>query len=175
MAQNNARILKHFLPKKKVLDIIRRSSRDSARTPVQWSAEAYAGFSTHEPWLRVNENYTQINVAAQEKDPDSLLNFYRALLQFRKDNSAALYGDYREHCPESNDFYVYERRSEEQRLLVICSFSSELKRFDAPEGIELDQWQLVLHNYDVNFIIENGFTARPYELRVYQTKTGNET
>ncbi len=175
MAQNNARILKHFLPKKKVLDIIRRSSRDSARTPVQWSAEAYAGFSTHEPWLRVNENYTQINVAAQEKDPDSLLNFYRALLQFRKDNSAALYGDYREYCPESNDFYVYERRSEEQRLLVICSFSSELKRFDAPEGIELDQWQLVLHNYDVNFIIENGFTARPYELRVYQTKTGNET
>ena len=175
MAQNNARILKHFLPKKKVLDIIRRSSRDSARTPVQWSAEAYAGFSTHEPWLRVNENYTQINVAAQEKDPDSLLNFYRALLSFRKDNSAALYGDYREHCPESNDFYVYERRSEKQRLLVICSFSSELKRFDAPEGIELDQWQLVLHNYDVNFIIENGFTARPYELRVYQTKTGNET
>ncbi len=172
MAQNNARILSHFLPKKKVLEIIQRSSRDSARTPVQWSAEDYAGFSTHEPWLRVNDNYTRINVAAQEDDPDSLLNFYRALLQFRKENVAALYGDYREYFPESKDFYVYERRSEEQRLLVICSFSSELKRFDAPEEIDLEQWQLALHNYEVNFIIENGFTARPYELRVYQKKSG---
>ena len=172
MAQNNARILSHFLPKKKVLEIIQRSSRDSARTPVQWSSEVHAGFSTHEPWLRVNENYPRINVAAQEKDPDSLLNFYRRLLQFRKENSAALYGDYQEHDPESEDFYVYERSDEEQRLLVICSFSPELKRFDAPEGIDLERWQLVLHNYEMNFIIENGFTARPYELRVYQTKTG---
>ena len=55
---------------------------------------------------------------------------------------------------------------------MICSFSPELKRFDAPEGIDLERWSLVLHNYDFNFIIENGFTARPYELRVYQLKTG---
>ena len=167
MAQNNARILSRFLPKKTVLSLIQRSSRDSARTPVQWSAEPYAGFSTHEPWFRVNDNYTSINAASQEEDPNSLLNFYRKLLKFRKASEAALYGDYTEHFPESRDFYVYERRCERQRLLVICSFSGELRRFNAPEGVDLERWDLVLSNYDYNFIIENGYTARPWELRVY--------
>ena len=170
MAQNNAKILSRFLPKKKVLEIIQRSSRDSARTPVQWSAEAYAGFSTHEPWFAVNDNYRDINAAAQENDPDSLLNFYRQLLQFRKDHPAALWGDYREHMADSKDFYVYERRYEDRRLLVICSFAAELKRFDAPEGVELERWNLALCNYEFNFVIENGFTARPWELRVYETR-----
>ena len=172
MAQNNARLLSKFLPKKTVLGIIQRSSRDSARTPVQWSAEKNAGFSEHEPWYYVNQNYRQINVLSQEKDPESLLNFYRSLLSFRKEHKVALYGDYREHFPENPDFYVYERQTEDERLLVICSFASELKRFDAPDGVELEKWSLVLHNYDFNFIIENGFTARPYELRVYHMKTG---
>ena len=167
MAQNNARILSRFLPKKTVLSLIQRSSRDSARTPVQWSAEPYAGFSTHEPWFRVNDNYTSINAASQEEDPNSLLNFYRKLLKFRKGSEAALYGDYTEHFPESRDFYVYERRCERQRLLVICSFSGELRRFNAPEGVDLERWDLVLSNYDYNFIIENGYSARPWELRVY--------
>ena len=168
MAQNNARILSRFLPKKKVLELIQRSSRDSARTPMQWSAERNAGFSTHEPWLPVNSNYPLINAAAQEEDPDSILNFYRRLLAFRKEDLAALYGEYEERDPENPDFYVYERSFERERLLVICSFSSELKRFNAPEGCDLERGELVLSNYDFNFIIENGYTARPYELRVYR-------
>ena len=173
MAQNNARLLSKLLPRKSVLKIIQRSSRDSARTPVQWSAEKNGGFSEAEPWFRVNENYTAINVASQEEDPESLLNFYRKLLQFRKENQLVLYGDYREYDPKSKDFYIYERRYEGQRLLVVCSFADELRRFDAPEGIDLAYWQLVLSNYSFNFIIENGFTARPYELRVY--RLGTET
>ena len=168
MAQNNARILSRFLPKKKVLELIQRSSRDSARTPMQWTAERNAGFSTHEPWLPVNSNYPLINAAAQEEDPDSILNFYRRLLAFRKEDPAALYGDYEERDPENPDFYVYERSYERERLLVICSFSPELKRFNAPEGCDLERGELVLSNYDFNFIIENGYTARPYELRVYR-------
>ena len=168
MAQNNARILSRFLPKKKVLELIQRSSRDSARTPMQWSAERNAGFSSHEPWLPVNSNYPLINAAAQEEDPDSILNFYRRLLAFRKEDPAALYGEYEERDPENPDFYVYERSFERERLLVICSFSSELKRFNAPEGCDLERGELVLSNYDFNFIIENGYTARPYELRVYR-------
>ena len=174
MAQNNARILSRFLPKRTVLRLIQRSSRDSARTPMQWSAEANAGFSTGEPWMSVNGNYHDINVQAQENDPESLLNFYRRLLAFRKESPVALYGDYREHLPDSRDFFVYERRYQDERLLVSCSFSAELRRFDAPESINLELWSLVLHNYGQNFIIENGFTARPYELRVYYRKTEAE-
>ena len=168
MAQNNARLLSRFLPEKTVLRLIQQSSRDSARTPVQWSAEKYAGFSAHEPWLPVNENYRLINAASQEKDPDSLLNLYRKLLCFRKTDPAALHGDYRERMADSGDFYVYERSYEQERLLVICYFGSQLRRFDAPAGIVLEDWELALGNYDFNFIIENGFTARPYELRVYR-------
>jgi len=166
--KNNAAIISRFLPMSRVMRLIHKSARDSSRTPVQWSAEANAGFTTGKPWFRVNDNYRQINVASQESDPDSLLNFYRALLRFRKENPAALWGNYREYYPRSRDFYVYEREHEGRRLLVICSFRKELRRFDAPEGIDLDEWTLVLHNYDANFIISNGFTARPYELRVYE-------
>ena len=59
-------------------------SRDNARTPMQWSDEANAGFTTAKPWLKVNENYKAINVAAQEKDPSSVLNYYRRLVALRK-------------------------------------------------------------------------------------------
>ena len=79
----------------------------------------------------------------------------------------ALYGDYRELMPEDKNFYVYRRSLKGQRLLVICSFSSELLRYDAPEDMELAKGSLVLANYEHNFVISNGFTARPYELRVY--------
>lgn len=167
MTHNSARILSKLMPRKKVLRIVQESSRDSARTPMQWSAERNAGFTTGRPWFFINENYKQINVRSQEDDPDSLLNFYRALIKFRREQPAALYGDYREYMPESKDFYVYERTYRSQRLLVICSFSSELKRFDAPDWAQLAEGTLALCNYDRNYVIANGFTARPYELRVY--------
>ena len=167
MAQNSARIASHIMPKSKVLKLIQRATRDSARTPMQWSDEENAGFSSAKPWFYVNDNYRQVNVRAQEEDPDSLLNFYRKLLKFRKEQPVVLYGDYREHRPEDKHLYIYERNHEGTKLLVICAFGSEAVRFDAPEGIELSRGTLVLSNYDVNFIISNGFTTRPYELRVY--------
>ena len=167
MSRNNAAILSRVLPKKKVLELVQRSSRDSARTPVQWSDEKNAGFTDGIPWFYVNRNYKEINVKSQEEDPNSLLNFYRKLLKFRKETPVALYGDYRELMPEDKNFYVYRRSLDGQRLLVICSFSAELLRFDAPEDMELTAGTLVMANYEHNFVISNGFTARPYELRVY--------
>ena len=80
MTHNNARILSKLLPKKRLLDVIQRSTRENARTPVQWSDARNAGFSTAEPWFPVNDNYHQVNVQAQEEDENSLLNFYRRLL-----------------------------------------------------------------------------------------------
>ena len=164
---NIARIASKLLPKNTVLKLIQRATRENARTPVQWSDAENAGFSTVKPWFSVNPNYKQINVEAQEDDPGSLLNFYRRLLAFRKNNAVALYGTYKEYAPKDKNFYVYERRYGGKRLLVICCFASEFTRFDAPEGITLDDWTLELSNYDGCFVIGNGFTARPYELRVY--------
>lgn len=167
MTKNNARIASRFLPRKKVLQLVQKSSRDSARTPMQWTGGRNAGFSTGVPWFFVNDNYKQINVEEQEKDEDSLLNFYRKLLKFRKEHPIAIYGTYRELMPESRKLYVYERSYQGKRLLVICSFSAEQVRFEAPEGTELSEGTAVLSNYDFNYIISNGFTTRPYELRVY--------
>ena len=164
---NIARIASKLLPKKTVLKLIPRAPRENARTPVQWSDAENAGFSTVKPWFSVNPNYKQINVEAQEDDPGSLLNFYRRLLAFRKNNAVALYGTYKEYAPKDKNFYVYERRYGGKRLLVICCFASEFTRFAAPEGITLGDWTMELSNYDGCFVIGNGFTARPYELRVY--------
>ena len=108
-----------------------------------------------------------MNVAAQEEDENSLLNFYRKLLRFRKENPIVLYGEYVELMPEDKNFYVYERRYEGKRLLVICSFTAQQLRFEAPAHIELERWKLELSNYDYCFAIGNGFTIRPYEMRVY--------
>ena len=165
--RNSARIAARFLPRSRVLKMVQEGSRDSARTPMQWSAEKNAGFSEATPWFFVNDNYRQINVADQEKDPNSLLNFYRKLLRFRKEHPVALWGDYRELMEKDRKLYVYERRYEGTRLLVICCFSADQTRFDAPEGTLLSQGSLVLSNYEQNFVIANGFTTRPYELRVY--------
>ena len=167
MTRNAVDIASHFLPKKQVLRMVQEGCRDSARTPVQWSDEENAGFTTGKPWFFVNDNYTRINVKAQEDDPDSLLNFYRRLVRFRKSTPVALYGSYRELDPNSRKLYTYLREYEGSKLLVVCSFTDDQVRFDAPEGLRLSKGQLVLFNYDMNFVIANGFTTRPYELRVY--------
>ena len=167
MTHNGIRMVQGLLPKTVILKMANKASRENSRTPVQWNAEKNAGFTTGEPWFPVNENYREINVAAQENDPDSLLNFYRKLIAFRKANKVVLYGDYYEHDKKNKDFYVYERNYLNKKLLVICFFSKEQKRFDAPGGISLRNGTLVFSNYEMNQIVSNGFTARPYELRVY--------
>ncbi len=167
MTQNSVRIMSRFMLPGQVLKTVQEGARDNARSPVQWSAEKNAGFTTGTPWFQVNENYPRINVAVQEEDPNSLLNFYRKLLRFRKENPVVLWGDYVELLPEDKNLYVYERNYSGRKLLVVCSFTDKQVRFQAPAGIELDEKALALSNYDMNMVIANGFTTRPYELRVY--------
>ena len=93
------------------------------------------------------------------------------LLRFRKEHDVALRGDYVELLPESKELYVYERNLNGKKLLVICSFTDKQIRFQAPPGIVLDEKALALGNYEKNFVIANGFTTRPFELRVYLFET----
>ncbi len=168
MVKNNARIARSLgLSKERVLKLAQKASRDNARTCMQWSDAPNAGFTSGKPWFVVNGNYKDINVESQLDDPNSLLSFYRAALQFRRDNPIVIYGDYAEHLPKSRELYVYERNLAGKKLLVICSYSEKCVRFDAPEGIVLDESKQVFGNYDCNFVISNGFTTRPYEMRVY--------
>ena len=168
MTKNSSRIARRLgLPKDKVLSMAQKSSRDNARTPVQWSDEENAGFSTAKPWFYVNSNYKEINVKSQLDDENSILNFYRDALTLRRENPLIIYGDYKEYMPKSKQLYVYERNYEGKKLLVVCSFTEDAVRFDAPYGIDLGRGELVMKNYDGNYVIANGFTTRPYETRVY--------
>ena len=139
-----------------------RCSRDSARTPVQWSDEENAGFTTGTPWFYVNENYKEINVAQQEQDPDSILNFYRKAIHLRKSLPVVRHGDYREHYALSNKLYCYSRKMEDQKLLVVCNFTDKAVPFKAPKGFDLKTAKLELQNYPAP-----GAALQPYETRVY--------
>ena len=144
-----------------------RSSRDSARTPVQWSAEKNAGFTDGDTtWMAVNENYKQINVAQQEEDPDSILNFYRKAIALRKKLSCVRDGDYREYRKHSGKVYMYARQNQRQKILVVCSFSKRKTAFRAPRDFYIPGAKLVLCNY--GSVKTN--TLQPYECRVYLWK-----
>ena len=140
-------------------------SRDSARTPVQWSAEENAGFTTGKPWFYVNENYKQINVADQENDENSVLNFYRRAIKLRKELSCVRYGNYKEHGKLSSSFYTYSREDDKEKILVVCSFTEKAMKWSVPAGFNLEIAELLLSNYD-----NNTTTLNPYETRVYRWK-----
>ena len=139
-------------------------SRDSARTPVQWSSEEHAGFTTGTPWFYVNENYKSINVADQEKDENSVLNFYRKAISLRKELTSVKNGNYKEYDKLSGKLYTYSREDENEKLLVVCSFHDGNVKFRAPKGFDLSTAELILNNYaDVDTDV-----IKPYETRVYR-------
>ena len=165
---NNYGVAKKLLGANKAISLAQYASRDNARTPVQWTAGKNAGFTTADkPWFFVNPNYTEINVEAAEKDPDSILNYYRKLLKFRKENEIVIYGDYKEHYASSDTLFVYERNYEGKRLLVVNSFTDKPVKFKAPEGFDLSKGECVLCNYKYPAVSGNAFTTKPWETRVY--------
>lgn len=116
------------LSKEQALAACGRMSRDNARTPMQWSDEANAGFTTAKPWLKVNENYKAINVAAQEKDPSSVLNYYRRLVALRKSEEFRELFTYGRCVPAYEDtdgIMAYYREDENKRVLVVANFGSK--------------------------------------------------
>ncbi len=117
------------------LKIVSRYSRDNARTPFQWSAEKNAGFTTGTPWLRVNPNYTDINLESQRNDPDSVFQYYRKLIALRKDpqyKETIVYGVTTPLWTDRDNLMAFTRSTNEQTLLVAANFQNE------PQTITLD-------------------------------------
>ena len=130
---------------------------------MQWTDGPNAGFTEGEPWFYVNENYKTVNVAAQESDPDSLLNFYCAAIALRKRLPVVREGRYVEYDRRSSKRYVYSRETQRQRLLVVCSFSEAVQSFRPPRGFDLSGAKLILQSHPD----APADTLRPYESRVY--------
>lgn len=121
------------------LDAVERFSRDNGRTPFQWNDSSQAGFTTGTPWLRVNPNYTEINLKAQKNDPDSVFNFYKQLIQLRKNPSYSdtiVYGTFIPYLEDSHNVIGYFRKTEEQTLLVLSNYQKEARTLPLPGAVK---------------------------------------
>jgi len=152
-----------------LMKIIHAKSRDNARTPLQWDDSENAGFSSGTPWIKVNPNYKSINVKNALADSNSIFNYYKKLLQLRKQNPVIVYGVYDLLLEEHEKLYVFTRTLENERVLVTLNFTGENTSFTMPKSISFSQANLLLANYEVSPAEDiHNISLRPYEARVYQ-------
>ena len=145
-----------------------RESRDNARTPMQWSDAENAGFTTGKPWLKVNPNYPEINVARQEKEYGSVLNFYRRLLCFRKSEEyrdLLTYGTFEPMYEDQERIFAFKRTLGKQCLTVICNESSAERFLTLKEDYE----EVVFVNLPQVTRIGDNLILHPYQLIVVET------
>ena len=120
---------KMFTPEE-MLRFINKSSRDHARTPMQWNDLENAGFSDAEPWIKVNQNYKWLNAQAQITDENSIFNYYKQMISILKENEVVQFGDYQEYYEDSNEVYVYKREYDGKKLFVLSNFTAKEVTYD---------------------------------------------
>lgn len=139
--------LEYGLGERDALDAVSHMSRDNSRTPVQWNCEENAGFTTGTPWLKVNENYTKINVAEQEKREDSVLAFYKEMIQLRKNpeyKDVVVYGKQTPVHEDLTNFMGFYREGEEKKLLVLANYQNEERDIVIDKSIK----KVIVDNYN---------------------------
>lgn len=163
---NRARqMMKEGTPREEAMNYIYASSRDNVRTPMQWNAQPEAGFTTGTPWLGVNPNYADINVAESLKDPNSIYHFYKEMIALRRDNEALIYGSYELVLPLHKQVYAYKRQGESETYLIVVNVFNDSAEVDLTP---FDLKELVLTNYEVPNSLEKDIQLRPYEARLYR-------
>lgn len=143
------------------MQILGERSRDNGRTPMQWDDTIYAGFSDTKPWISIPDNYTYINVKNESDDSDSILNYYKNLIQIRKKERAISEGSIAFLLHEREDVFVYKREFEEETIIVINHLSDGETRVDA--SLVGDNYQRLLGNYEDIMYNEKQIILRPYE------------
>ncbi|MFE3891408.1 alpha-glucosidase [Priestia sp. YIM B13446] len=151
-----------------IMKVIWETGRDNSRTPMQWNTEKNAGFSTGNPWMKVNPNYVDINVEEQKSDKNSVLNFYKQLIKIRKQHDVLVYGTYKLLAEEDSAIYAYTRTLEGKTAVVICNMSPNNQTFEFPSESAFTNREVLIHNYplDINETLEKCM-LHPYETRVY--------
>lgn len=163
---NRARqMMEEGTPREEAMNYIYASSRDNVRTPMQWNAQPEAGFTTGTPWLGVNPNYADINVAESLKDPNSIYHFYKEMIALRRDNEALIYGSYELVLPLHKQVYAYKRQGESETYLIVVNVFNDSAEVDLTQ---FDLKELVLTNYEVPNSLEQDIQLRPYEARLYR-------
>lgn len=164
--------LRHGQGPQKLMQMIYEKGRDNARTPMQWDDSSHAGFTSGTPWITVNPNYREINVKLALQDQNSILNYYRKLIELRQQHPVIVYGDYHLLLPEHQQIFSYLRHGEGETLLVILNFFQEDALFVLPEKVRFNSGSLLVANYpdaktQVSTEDLKRTPLRPYEALVY--------
>ncbi|KAK6874639.1 Alpha-glucosidase [Candida tropicalis] len=150
----------------KLLDVINLVARDHARSPVQWNASANGGFTTGKPWTRVNDNYKEINVEAQQKDPNSILKFFQKMLKLRKEHkNLFIYGNLEILDYDNDKTFTFVKELPDARApkaYVVLNFSNEPVKYTP---LIPGEFKLIVTNVSDSELDEA--TLSPYEGRVY--------
>lgn len=147
--------------KEDVMNSIYAKGRDNARTPMQWDDSENAGFTDGTPWIKVNDNYKEINAKSQVDDENSIFNCYRQLIKFRKEYPVFVDGDFTLLLADDENIFAYKREYAGKSMVVVCNFYG--RTIDMPLAGACKDMELLISNY------EKGDEAvlRPYEARIY--------
>ena len=157
--------LREGFSEEEALRLVNRYSRDNARTPVQWDSSKNAGFTTGTPWLPVNPNYKKINVAEQEKDPESVLSYYKKLTALRKNpeyKETMVYGDFIPFMADEDRLMAFYRKGE-KTLLILGNYRKEERELELPAPVK----KLVLSNAEPR-ITGRKITLSGYEATILE-------
>ncbi|TXT19801.1 MAG: Alpha amylase catalytic domain protein [Erysipelotrichaceae bacterium] len=161
-------MLGKHMSKDQILSHLRRTSRNNARTPMQWDDSAYAGFSTHLPHQKMVSNYPLINVKRQLTEEDSILNAYKTLIRLRLQShysETLIFGDFELIHPKDPNVFAYMRSDEQMKLMIVCNFSKEVQEFVLPLA-----YKHVVYSNSKNAHTHKTLHLQPYEALILEAK-----
>ncbi|CEF18735.1 alpha-glucosidase [Staphylococcus xylosus] len=148
-----------------LLEKHKMENRDNSRTPMQWNNQTNSGFSEHSPWFPVNPNYKTINVADQQQDPNSILNFYKSLITLKKSDDIYTYGTFDLVDKNNEQVFAYTRTLNNKKVLIVANLTNQTATFKYDNSINQDN--ILLHNYKNEAIDINAM--KPFEAFVLST------
>lgn len=144
-----------------ILTSINVKGRDHARTPMQWRGDqAHAGFTAGQPWIPVNDNFTEINVAQNLAEEDSVFATYQQLIQYRRDHDIVVKGDFQLLYPDHPAVFAYKRQWQDDAFVVFANVSEEEQTVDVAE---LSLNDVIINNYDEVEVRDGQLTLEPYQ------------
>lgn len=149
----------------KDIETINMKGRDNARRPIAWNTSENGGFTTGAPWVALNGNYKEINVAATLSDSSSIFYTYQKLIQLRKENPIIVWGDF-ELVDTVDNVFSYYREYKGERWLVVANFSNEEQTFSSEEEIV----KVIIQNDKENITCLKEMSLRPWQAFVVKVK-----
>jgi len=154
------------LSEDKIMNMIYTSSRDNARTPMQWDNSENAGFTVGKPWIGVNTNYHEINAEESEADEHSILNYYKKLIRLRKEHPVIVHGSFKELECHNDNIFAYIREYTDEKIIVIANGIEKKTVFEFNQKKNFSDYKILLGNYDSKHNLDGSLVLNPYEVVV---------